>query len=220
MAYEPKIKSYWGNGIDVTYDVKRCIHAAECVRGLPEVFDTKKRPWVMPGKADANMVAEVVMRCPTGALHFERSDGESEEPVPQTNTIVVNENGPLYMLGDVKVVTADGETLREDTRVALCRCGHSKNKPFCDNSHWKTGFRASGNVSVKLKDSDGWTEGGHLVVKMNENGPYHIRGNLDIRDSDGQVRFRGKKAILCRCGGSLTKPFCDNTHKNINFISE
>lgn len=220
MAYKPRMKSYWGTGIEVTYDVKRCIHAAECVRGLPEVFDTKKRPWVMPDNADADLVGEVVMRCPTGALHFVRSDGSSGEILPEKNTIVVTENGPLYVLGDVKVVTADGETLLEDTRVALCRCGHSKNKPFCDNSHWKTGFESSGNVSVKLQESDHWTEGGKIVVKTNENGPYHIQGNFEIRDSEGRVQFRGEKASLCRCGGSQSKPFCDNTHKHINFVSE
>ena len=76
-----KIRRYTSADIDVTYDVKRCIHAAECVRGLPAVFDTKKRPWVQPDKANADTVAEVILRCPSGALHYERKDGGAAESI-------------------------------------------------------------------------------------------------------------------------------------------
>ena len=74
-----KVKTYWSDDIVVAYDAGRCIHAAECVRGLPGVFDTGKQPWIQPANAAADAVAEVVMRCPTGALHFERKDGGAAE---------------------------------------------------------------------------------------------------------------------------------------------
>ena len=89
-----KIKSYWSDDLVVTYDAARCIHAAECVRGLPGVFDTGKRPWIQPGNAAADAVAEVVMRCPTGALHFERKDGGGTEQAPEQNTICLLYTSP------------------------------------------------------------------------------------------------------------------------------
>lgn len=69
-------KQYVGESIDVYYDVSLCVHAAECVRGLPEVFDTKRKPWILPDGAEAPYVATVIERCPSGALQFVRKDGE------------------------------------------------------------------------------------------------------------------------------------------------
>ena len=69
---EPRPRSYRGSGITVTFDRGRCRHFAECVRGLPEVFDVSARPWITPDNADADAVAEVVTRCPSGALQYTR----------------------------------------------------------------------------------------------------------------------------------------------------
>ncbi len=135
-------KQYHGPDITVTYDAKRCIHAAECVRGLPTVFDTRQRPWINPHNAAADAIAEVVQRCPTGALHFTRSDQGPSEALPQHTTIRVSANGPLYLHGDIEISRPDGSILLKDTRVALCRCGASANKPFCDGSHTRVGFTA------------------------------------------------------------------------------
>jgi len=78
-------KEYRSEQIVVSFDLERCIHARYCVQGLPEVFDPSNRPWVRPGRAKAEHVAEVVMRCPSGALQFELTDGTTE-PIPQQNT--------------------------------------------------------------------------------------------------------------------------------------
>src|SRR5713226_5215029 len=112
-----------------------------CVSGLPEVFDPKARPWVRPDRAAAGRIAELVMRCPTGALHFRRLDGGADEAVPKATTMRQITNGPLYVRGDVEVQNETGEVIRRDTRLALCRCGHSANKPFCDGSHRTAGFQ-------------------------------------------------------------------------------
>ncbi|MGW8486025.1 (4Fe-4S)-binding protein [Streptomyces sp. NPDC055886] len=74
-------KSYEGRSITVTFEAGRCRHAAECVRGLPEVFDTGRRPWITPDAADAERLVDVVRRCPSGALQYERVD--SGEPPAQ-----------------------------------------------------------------------------------------------------------------------------------------
>ena len=126
---QEKILQYPGVEVSVKYDLKRCIHAAECVKGLPGVFDPDKKPWIDPDQAGAEDVAEVVMRCPTGALKFIPHEGD-EEVVPDLNTVVIDPDGPLYIRGNLQIKNTDGELVLEDTRVALCRCGASRNKPL------------------------------------------------------------------------------------------
>ena len=135
-----KTLHYSGERAAVSYDVRRCIHAAECVHGLPDVFDPGRKPWIDPDRAEAEQLLQVIMRCPTGALHLERSDDEHAEPTPERNTAIVERNGPVYLRGDLEIVTGEGEVLVRDTRIALCRCGASANKPFCDGSHVRVGF--------------------------------------------------------------------------------
>jgi uncharacterized Fe-S cluster protein YjdI len=135
------IREYAGDGVIIRYDVKRCLHAKECVHGLSSVFDPQSRPWIKPNGATVDEVAQIVVRCPTGALHFERKDGGASEIVPAENVIRVLPNGPLYVRGDIQITAPDGSLILHDTRVALCRCGTSKNKPFCDGSHSKADFR-------------------------------------------------------------------------------
>ena len=83
------------------------------------------------------------MTCPTGALHFERLDDGPQEPGPEETTISARLNGPLFVRGKVRILGPGSRLIREDTRVALCRCGHSENKPFCDGSHRRVGFRTT-----------------------------------------------------------------------------
>ena len=135
-----KILHYSGEKAAVSYDVRRCIHAAECVHGLPDVFDPGRKPWIDPDRAEAEQLLQVIMRCPTGALHLERSDDEQAEPTPGRNSAIVERNGPVYLRGDLEIVTGEGEVLLRDTRIALCRCGASENKPFCDGSHVRVEF--------------------------------------------------------------------------------
>jgi uncharacterized Fe-S cluster protein YjdI len=133
-------RHYTSDAIDVSYDVDRCIHAAECVRGLPAVFDTDRRPWILPSAASADAIAAVIEKCPSGALHYTRRDGGAAEAPPEQTTITPVPGGPLYVRGLIQLRSADGSLLVEDTRVALCRCGQSQNKPYCDNSHIGTDF--------------------------------------------------------------------------------
>jgi uncharacterized Fe-S cluster protein YjdI len=121
------VKRYDGERIEVTYDPTRCLHAAECVRGLPAVFDTAKRPWIVPDAADTEAVAAVVRRCPTGALHYALREGSPERPRVPTR-VHLPDGGPLLLEGDLEL---EG---KPETRAALCRCGKSANQPYCDHS--------------------------------------------------------------------------------------
>lgn len=213
-------KTYMSDDVVVTYDASRCIHSAECVRGLPGVFDTSKRPWVQPANASADEVAAVVMRCPTGALHFERQDGGAGEVAPEKNAIRLRDRGPLYLRGDIELRLADGSTVH-DTRMALCRCGASQNKPFCDNSHVRAGFAATGELGEnKVRVLDTIQTGGKLIVTPTPNGSIKVEGDLRITSADGETSYEGNRGFLCRCGGSHNKPFCDGTHKEIGFRAE
>ena len=210
-------KDYRSEGIIVSFDVGRCIHSKECIHNLPEVFDVEKRPWIQPNNSDPETVAEVVTRCPTGALQFVRKDGGEEEPVPEENVIVVAKDGPLYIRGDVVLKEHDGTNFLEETRVALCRCGESRNKPFCDNSHRNSGFQDAGSLDSNPHAGTSDTNGGRLEVKLTPNGPLFLKGEFEIQNAGGEPAYQGSQAALCRCGHSGSKPFCDGSHGGIGW---
>ncbi|MFC8506522.1 (4Fe-4S)-binding protein [Streptomyces sp. NPDC057411] len=128
---QPRIKEYDGEGITVTYEPRRCLHAAECLQGLPSVFDLAKRPWVQPDQAAPDLVAEIVRRCPSGALQYRPADG-SAEPGDVPTTVRRAPDGRILLRGDV-LVRGEAEVRRE-TRAVLCGCGSSGNQPYCDHS--------------------------------------------------------------------------------------
>ncbi|MGE0159760.1 MAG: CDGSH iron-sulfur domain-containing protein [Gemmatimonadales bacterium] len=200
----------------VSYDATRCIGARECMRALPAVFDVGRRPRVDPTAASAASIAEVVMRCPSGALHFERLDGGPEEPTPARNMVTVTPDGPLHVRGELVIETSDGPV--HDTRASLCRCGASGNKPFCDGSHRDAGFSHGGGVTLgkpiapPLTDRDG-----PLHIRPSRRGPLLFSGVLELRSADLSTFARLQHPALCRCGRSDLKPFCDATHLEVGF---
>jgi uncharacterized Fe-S cluster protein YjdI len=126
-------KRYRGGAVDVSFDPVRCRHAAECLRGLPGVFDTKRRPWIVPDGAGPDDVVRVVTRCPTGALRTHPTETTaSEQPATPTEVTAVG-GGPVLLRGDLHLTGPDGVDERE-TRAALCSCGSTANAPYCDGS--------------------------------------------------------------------------------------
>lgn len=221
----PSAKRYTSDAITVTFVAPRCIHAAECVRRLPAVFDKNRRPWILPSNAAADEIAAVVERCPTGALHYERSDGGPAERPDARNTLRVRAQGPYYTRGKLRVITAEGELYFEDIRVAFCRCGQSQNKPFCDNSHIAAGFNDPGAVFVADTAGTASAESApeqdaehkELSIKLRANGPLRLEGDFELISADRQTIYRGTETALCRCGGSANKPFCDGSHRHNGF---
>lgn len=229
MADTPR--RYAGQEIEVSFDAGRCIHAAECVRGLPAVFDTARRPWILPDGAAADAVAAVIGRCPSGALRYRRLDGGPQEQPQPAATVDAVAGGPLYVRGDVRLLAANDGLIAEGPRMALCRCGQSRNKPFCDNSHRAAGFAdpgalapggpagRGGGAAGAQAEGEPAQAAGPLTIVAAADGPLLLRGPFTLRGTGGGT-LRGDGAALCRCGGSGRKPFCDGTHKRIGFTDQ
>lgn len=211
-----KIKTYRGEGITVQFDPARCIHAAECVHGLPAVFDLKARPWIQPAKASAAEVAATVARCPSGALQATRDDGQAAEAPAPHNSATLVADGPLHLRGNIELHDAKHGTTKHETRLALCRCGASKNKPYCDNSHEGIGFKDDG---VCAKGELKPLAQGPLKITLTVDGPAQCDGPLTLVDAFGETVAAVEQTWLCRCGGSQNKPYCDGSHKKIGFRS-
>jgi CDGSH-type Zn-finger protein/uncharacterized Fe-S cluster protein YjdI len=208
------VHGYSSDAIEVTWDKKRCIHSADCVRGLPAVFVPGERPWVRPAEATADAVAEVVERCPTGALRYRRTDGGAAEKPTAENVVRLGADGPVYVRGRLEIHAPDG-SVREETRAALCRCGASANKPFCDNSHVGTGFAAAAELPEGAIEE--LAETAPLILTVRPNGSIGLEGPYRALDPDGTVRVARSKGSLCRCGASQNKPWCDGSHKTVGF---
>jgi CDGSH-type Zn-finger protein/uncharacterized Fe-S cluster protein YjdI len=216
MGATSKLHRYEGTAITVTYDVARCIHARKCVRTLPSVFDPRMRPWINSNGARADEIAATVCRCPTGALHVESHDGNAENP-DAVNTATPTVNGPTYLRGDFALLTSDGQVALRDTRIALCRCGASQNKPFCDGSH--TTSRFNDDASLRAAESPPAVGGnGRVEIRARPNGPLMLTGPLTVVGSNGRQAF-AESTFLCRCGASGNKPYCDGMHKKVGFTA-
>jgi uncharacterized Fe-S cluster protein YjdI len=121
-------KRYTGEAVDVSFDPVRCRHAAECLRGLPAVFDRDRRPWILPDGGEPSEVVRVVARCPTGALRTHpRASVAPEQPATPTEVVALP-GGPVLLRGALQI------TDQRETRAALCSCGATANAPYCDGS--------------------------------------------------------------------------------------
>jgi CDGSH-type Zn-finger protein/uncharacterized Fe-S cluster protein YjdI len=217
---QQKLHAYEGREITVMYNLKRCVHAAECLAAAPDAFDSMAIPWIQPDNAAVDEVIDAVQRCPTGALHYALKSSAAGEAPDAENTIVPGANGPLYVRGTLRLVAEDGSEILRDTRMALCRCGASNNKPFCDNRHNAIRFRAGEELSEGWMARDPKVEGTEvLTIKPVKDGPLEIKGVMEVHDSAGRPLCAGSSAEFCRCGQSSAKPFCDATHQLVEFKS-
>jgi len=141
-----RLQVFQGEQITVTFDPNLCVHSARCLSGLPAVFDVGRRKWIDPAAAPAEDIARVIDQCPSGALGYRLpgvAPGAGPVPVQPAAVITLSTDGPLAIEGRVRVQTPSGEVVREAGRVALCRCGATRNQPFCDGSHLRVGFKST-----------------------------------------------------------------------------
>jgi len=131
-------------------------------------------------------------------------------------TITVRKNGPYIVSGTVEVRDADGNVYPAKETVALCRCGASTNKPFCDRSHAKVGFADQGTLRAPEKPA-AVAAAGRLQIRVRPNGPLMLTGPLTVIGTNGRSAF-SETTFLCRCGASHNKPYCDGAHMRIGFV--
>lgn len=133
-------KKYTNGEVTVVWKPSLCIHSALCFNGLPGVFNPRNRPWVTMEGGNTNDIVAQVNKCPSGALSYYRNS-EMTNPAVDVETIVeVSANGPLLIYGNIKIKDAEGNETTKNKVTALCRCGQSANKPYCDGTHRKVGF--------------------------------------------------------------------------------
>lgn len=141
----PKETIKYTNGeVTVIWKPKMCIHSKICWTELREVFDPFVRPWVKMDGSTTEKIINQVRKCPSGALSYEMSDGNEKEIRSEETSILnieISPNGPILIKTSCSIKHSDGtEEIKEGT-TALCRCGASGNKPYCDGSHKKIDFK-------------------------------------------------------------------------------
>ncbi len=212
------ITHYAGKKAEVSWDGRLCIHIGECGRAKGDLFVTGRKPWCNPDVSTDEEIGAVVRSCPTGALSVEFGDGAGVEQPNPVNTVHVTYNGPLFFRGDLKIDEAPDDASGLRFRAALCRCGASQNKPFCDNSHDTVEFADYGAVGDAGNASA--ASGGALHVAPAKDGPLIVSGNMTMFAGSGRAAWKGTQVALCRCGASENKPFCDGQHKKAGFKSD
>jgi CDGSH-type Zn-finger protein/uncharacterized Fe-S cluster protein YjdI len=200
-------------GITLRFDGRRCIHSRHCVLEAPTVFVANTPgAWIHPESTSVEHCVRVALACPSGAITYERHDGGAQEAAPAVNVLRIRENGPYAVSAAIELPTG------REFRATLCRCGQSKNKPYCDGSHKAAGFAASGEPDTRPSDPLA-ARGGVLAITPLPDGPLQLAGNVEICAGTGRTVLRTTATRLCRCGGSANKPFCDGTHARIGFRS-
>jgi uncharacterized Fe-S cluster protein YjdI len=133
------VKQYKKDDLTIIWDANKCIHAGECVKLLPGVYDPKARPWIKPENATVEELKNQIKQCPSGALTYQHEEEVQQVEDPEIK-IHARMNGSLLVEGNLVITKPDGTIEKRNGRATFCRCGHSENMPFCDGAHKKAGF--------------------------------------------------------------------------------
>ena len=136
--------AYRGTKITIYDNRAICAHSARCSDNLAAVFKYGAEPWIDPDGAGIDAIIETVRKCPSGALSY-AIDGIEAEPAERAPGITVTKDGPYAVVGNVPLTGQAADGLSASECYTLCRCGGSKNKPFCDGTHWSIGFKDDTN---------------------------------------------------------------------------
>jgi uncharacterized Fe-S cluster protein YjdI len=138
---EEIVKKYEADGLTVVWKPKKCIHAAECVKRLPQVYNPNEKPWIRAENASAKELIDQINACPSGALSY-ISDKTTHKTEEMETKVDIMANGPILVHGKIIIKDSKGNEVEKTATTAFCRCGASSNKPFCDGTHNKVGFQA------------------------------------------------------------------------------
>lgn len=139
-----RLDDYEGKEITIHDNRGVCSHRGHCTGFLPNVFRSKKKPWIDPDAEKPDEIARVIEMCPSGALSYTK-DGVLHKELNRESKVIVSKDGPYDVEGGVDFEDADGSKTESEEHYTLCRCGSSKNKPFCDGTHGSVGFKDDQN---------------------------------------------------------------------------
>lgn len=134
-------KDYTNGDITVRWRPDKCIHSKKCWKELSSVFQPRNKPWINMEGANSAAISAQVSKCPSGALSIVSDEMETKDEVTRM-TVDITKNGPILVKGNVEINMPDGGTQFKSKVTAFCRCGASKNKPYCDGSHNAINFEA------------------------------------------------------------------------------
>lgn len=135
-----KRESYRGKGITIHDNRSICAHAGLCTETLASVFKYKSEPWIDPAGGTVEAIVQAIRKCPSGALSYALDAPKSGDP-QRSPSITVTKDGPYAVVGGVQLPGQPRAQGASAERYTLCRCGASRNKPFCDGAHWSVGFK-------------------------------------------------------------------------------
>jgi len=130
---------YAGREITIHDNRGICAHSGFCTDNLRTVWSSKRTPWIDPNGAEAGDIVAVIRMCPSGALSYSIGGVEHRDQ-DRPPAIFVSSNGPYYVSGGIELADAPWGDGASREHYTLCRCGGSKNKPFCDGTHFTIGF--------------------------------------------------------------------------------
>ncbi len=133
-------EDYAGQKITIHDNRAICAHAGRCTDGLAAVFKLRSEPWIDPDGADVAAIIDTIRKCPSGALSYSLG-GTEHRDAQQPPAIIVSKDGPYEVTGSVALTGQKWGEGASTERYTLCRCGASKNKPFCDGTHWSIKFK-------------------------------------------------------------------------------
>jgi CDGSH-type Zn-finger protein/uncharacterized Fe-S cluster protein YjdI len=215
------IETVAGREAAIHFDASKCIHSRNCVLSHPDVFvPNVQGAWIHPDAQPVEELMHLGKACPSGAIRVVRNAAQpgvqtSSDAAPLVNTVRVRENGPLAFEAELQIRGIP----QAAARATLCRCGQSKNKPFCDGAHAAAGFAATGEPATAAFEALA-VRNGALDVQPTPNGPLRVVGNLEVVSGTGRTCNKVGETYLCRCGQSKNKPYCDGSHKAAGFVAE
>jgi glutamate synthase domain-containing protein 2 len=140
-----KVDSYEGEKITIHDNRGICSHAGFCTDGLPKVFQMNTEPWINADAETVEKIIKTIKKCPSGALSYS-IDGVLSNKFSENPEILITKDGPYFVKGSIEL--RDEDNPESEEHFALCRCGKSKNKPFCDGQHWYHKFKDEGKTNV------------------------------------------------------------------------
>jgi len=200
---EEILQEYPGREITVYFNRSICSGAANCVQGLPSVFKSGDGShWIYPDNGTVEEIVDRVHACPSGALAYSLGEevivGEATE-----EKITIVKDGP-YNVEAVVLTDNPNSTNCSHSKYALCRCGFSRNKPFCDYAHAENSWKEGDGAPATAEAAPAQAPGDGPVIADNKPAMVNLT--------------KGEEKYFCTCGRSAGQPFCDGSHAGTTFV--